>query len=99
MVMRPKLQRQTDPDKGSARPNGRPQRAQLACAPSENEGAEAPSQIKLRAELLAAATTTVGKNLAATNGRLAGEEAVAAGTHEVARLESALHLEYLGLVE
>ena len=51
------------------------------------------------AKLVATATTAGAQDLAATDSSLAGEETVAASTHEVARLESALHLEYLGLVE
>jgi len=43
------------------------------------------------AEFLATATTAIAQNLAATHGCLAGEETVAAGTHEITRLKSAFH--------
>ena len=44
------------------------------------------------AEFLAATLATRGKNLAATGGRLAGEETVATRTNEIAGLESPLHI-------
>jgi hypothetical protein len=53
--------------------------------------AEAGAQ-KSRAELLATAGAAGAEHLAATGGRLAGEEAVATGTHEIAGLERTLHI-------
>ena len=47
---------------------------------------------KLRGELDTAATTAGTNYLAATWGRLACEETVATGTHEIARLERPLHI-------
>ena len=49
------------------------------------------------AEGLAATTAAQAQHLAAAGSRLAGEETVAASADEVARLESALHLEVLEL--
>ena len=49
------------------------------------------------AELLAATRAAGAEHLAAAGSRLAGEETVAASADEVARLESALHLEVLEL--
>jgi hypothetical protein len=64
---------------------------------TEDEPAEAGSKIKRisGAELLAAAGAAGAQDLATPDGRRAGAKAVAAGAHEVARLESALHGEIL----
>lgn len=51
----------------------------------------APEARKLRAELLAATLAAGGENLATARGRLAREETVATGAHEIAGLESPLH--------
>lgn len=53
--------------------------------------APAPRQPRLGAELLATASAAGTQDLAATGGRLAGEETVAAGAHEIAGLERPLH--------
>jgi hypothetical protein len=47
---------------------------------------------KLRAELFAATRAAGAEHLAATGGRLAGEETVATGAHEIAGLEGTLHI-------
>lgn len=48
--------------------------------------------MRLRTKGLAATLAAGAKNLAATRGRLAREKAVTAGTHEIAGLESPLHI-------
>ncbi|GAB7552886.1 hypothetical protein NRB_23920 [Novosphingobium sp. 11B] len=57
---------------------------QELCAPADPGG--------LGRELGAAASATRAQNLAATDGRGAGTEAVTTGANKVARLESALHV-------
>lgn len=47
---------------------------------------------RLRAELLATASTAGTEHLLAAGGRLAREEAVTTGTHEIAGLERTLHI-------
>jgi hypothetical protein len=47
---------------------------------------------KLSAELLATTGATSAQNLAATGSRLAREETVTTGTHEIAGLERPLHI-------
>lgn len=64
----------------------------IRCPASEDAPTNAGAK-ESGAQNLAATTTTGAQDLAATGGRLAGEETVAAGAHEIARLKSALHLE------
>ena len=82
------LIRERAPKREPARPTGRPPVRRLL------EG-KSPGRLcrerKLRAEVLAATCATSAKHLAATGGRLAREETVATGAHEVGRLESPLH--------
>lgn len=73
----------------------RPPAAWAIRCPASGEEAPTVAGAKSQsgAQNLAATTTTGAQDFAATGGRLAGEETVAAGAHEIARLKSALHLE------
>ena len=61
-------------------------------AASKNNPAPQRRTVSLSREFLATACTARAKNLAATRGRFAREKPVPTGTHEIAGLESPLHI-------
>ena len=65
--------------------------AALSAIRREEKAPAGAGALGLRAEVLAAALAAGAQDLAATGGRLAGEETVATGAYEVRRLESPLH--------